>query len=191
MRIRLKRIKEAIGILIFQFVICSCASLGSKTIYNSLDQGSKTRINKVYVIKPTLINIDFYKESSADFYFDELKKILGQYNIAVIKSDTTISNFDNIKSDTELKISKASDCDFILVGRVTRLTALGQTRDFNVEYKLVKVTDNNLKYYSKYSTTYGKTYVVVPGVGLPTEEQLMRDAIKLGIHNIERDIFKK
>ena len=191
MNFRLKSIKVALGILILPLVIYSCASLGSKTIYNGLGQGSKTQINKIYLTKPTEINIDFYKESSADFYFDELERVLSQYNIAVIKSDTTISNFDSINSNSKLKISNASDCDFILIGRVTRLTAMGQTRDYKVEYKLVNPTDYNLKYYSKYSTTFGKTNVVVPGAGFPSEEQLMRDAIILGLHNIERDIFKK
>lgn len=191
MGIRLKRIKEILRFLIFSLVICSCASLGSKTIYNNLDQGVKTRINKIYITRPTQINIDFYKESGTDFYFDELDRVFSQYNISVIKSDTTISDFDNIKSDSKLKIPKASDCDFILIGRITRVTAMGQTRDYKIEYKLVKPADNNLKYYSKYSTTFGKSYVIVPGVGLPSEEQLMRDAIKLSLHNIERDLLKK
>jgi hypothetical protein len=63
------------------------------------------------------------------------------------------------------------------------------TRDFRVDYKLVNPLDGKLKYHSCYSTTFGKTYTIVPGSGLPSEEQLMRDAIKLGFQNIKRDIF--
>jgi hypothetical protein len=165
--------------------------LGSKTLYRSPDLGTKMRISKIYVIKPNQINTDFYKESWAVFYFDEIGKILKNFDIEMIKSDTTILNFDNITSDSDVKISKAQYCDYILLGKVTRLTMMGHTRDFEVEYKLVNPLDNKLKYSSKYSTTFGKTYVILPGGGLPSEEQLMRDAIKLGFSNIERDVLKK
>ena len=183
--------KLIIKLLGLTLVVCSCASLGSKTLYNSFDAGVNTRISKVYVTKPNQINIDFYKESGSDFYFDEIERLLKNYNIAMVKSDTSILNFDNISSDSELKITGASDCDYILIGKITRLTMMGQTRDFKVEYKLVNPLDNKLKYYSKYSTTFGKTYVIVPGGRIPTEEQLMRDAIKSGFNNIEKDILKK
>jgi hypothetical protein len=187
----LATMKLIIRLLILALIVGSCASLGTKTLYNSFDSNVNLTISKVYVTKPNQINIDFYKESGSDFYFDEIERILKNYNIAIVKSDTTILNFDNISSDSVLKISKASDCDYILLGKVTRLTMMGQTRDFKVEYKIVNSLDSKLKYYSKYSTTFGKTYVILPGSGIPTEEQLMRDAIKLGFSNIEKVVLKK
>ena len=183
--------KLIIRLLIFALIVSSCASLGTKTLYNNFDPKVNLTISKVYVTKPNQINIDFYKESGSDFYFDEIERILKNYNIAIVKSDTTILNFDSISSDSELKITKASDCDYILLGKVTRLTLMGQTRDFKVEYKLVNPLDNKVKYHCKYSTTFGNTYVIVPGGRLPTEEQLMRDAIKLGFSNIEKVVLKK
>jgi len=184
-------IKKLLGLLCFTLLLSSCASLGSKTLYSGLNSESKIKIEKILLIKPVLLNVNFYEESAADFYFKELQEQFDNYNIKVIKSNSTISDFDNIKPETEIQINEDSDCDYILIGRIKRLTVMGQTTDFRMDYKLIKSSDKKLVYSSKYSTTFGNTYVVVPGVGLPSEEKLMRDAIRLGLHNLKKDILNK
>ena len=179
-----------IGLILIIFSLNSCASIGTRIIQNDYNKDHKPNIEKIYLVKPDLINIDFYKQSSTDFYFDELDRILKKYNIESIKMDASILNFDSVRYDKDLNIQNVSNTDYILVGRITRIVVMGRTRDFKIEYKLIDPNDNNTKYYSKYSTTFGKTYVMVPGVGLPSEEQLMRDAIKSGIHSFEKKLLK-
>lgn len=184
-----RKIAKAIVIMTLPFIFSSCASLGSRTLYNSFDQNYKSTISKIYITTPDQVNIDFYKASTPEFYFEELEKIFNTYNIEVIKSDSLI-DFDKISADNSFKLPGAITPDFILCSKITRMTAMGRTRDFSVEYKLLTPNDFKLIYHSKYSTTFGQTYVIVPGSGLPSEEQMIRDAIRLGLNNMEKDILK-
>ena len=179
-------IKKLLGLLCLTLVLSSCASLGSKTLYSGLNSESKIKINKILLTQPVLLNGNFYEESVNDLYFRELQRQLENYNIEVINSDLVVNDFDNIKPETEIRINQDSDCDYVLIGRITRLTVMGQTSDFRVEYKLIKSADRKLVYSSKYSTTFGSTYV-----GLPSEEKLMRDAIRLGLYKLKEDILNK
>jgi len=191
MRKNLKRTNKFILISFLVLTLTYCASLGNKTIYNTLDQENNRKIAKIILLEPNQKNIDFYKRSTSDFYYDELEKVFRSYQIETFRMNSIKVDFDSITSDNKFQISTHQDCDYFLIGKITRLTMMGRTRDFEVEYKLISSIDYKLKYYSRFSTTFGQTYVVVPGAGLPSEEQIMRDAIKSGLHNIERDVLKK
>jgi hypothetical protein len=84
----MKTITKILGLSFLTLFICSCASLGTKTIYTAGDLAVGGKINKIYVIGPTLVNIDFYKSSTSDFYFNEVERVLKEYNIDIIKADT-------------------------------------------------------------------------------------------------------
>jgi len=191
MKNNLKRINRFILISFLASALSCCASLGSKTMYNTLVSAEKGKIKKIILLKPSQINIDFYKESTSEFYYDELERILKNYMIETSKIDSVKIDFDSITSENKLQISTQKECDYFLIGKITRLILMGRTRDFEVEYKLISSSDYKLKYHSQFSTTFGKTYMVAPGIGFPSEEQIMRDAIKSGLYNIERDILKK
>jgi hypothetical protein len=170
-------------------IISGCAALGSKTIVNSFDQNKILRNSKILLVQPEQENIDFYAQSIPNFYFAELEKLLYPYNIEVLKSEEQV-DFDKVNGDIKLNLSETYSADYILYCKIIRLTAMGKTRDYEVEYKIVDFQSNTLMYHSKFSTTFGQTYVVVPGSGLPSEEQLIRDAIKKGFQKIEKDLLK-
>lgn len=178
------------GLFMITIIMSSCASLGCRTIYHNFEKNRNNDIKKIYVMKPVLENVDFYKESASDFYFYEIEKILEKHAIEFVKGKSLNTSFKDISANDGLTFFTPIDCDYILVGKITRVTSMGMTSDFKVEYKLIDTSDHMLKYHTKYSTTFGKTYIILPGNnGFPSEETLMRDAVRLGMHNMEKNIF--
>lgn len=179
-----------IYILIALFMY-SCASLGSKTLYNNLRTNDELEIKTICLVKPTFENFDFDNNDADNYYFEEVTNSLKEEGIDVQTDKSTEIEFDNFDNTSTFLKTSSIKCEYILSGKVERLTSMGMTRDFKVEYKLISSIDGKLKYHSKYSTTFGKTYVITPLSGWPTEEQLMRDAIKLGLRNLRKEILNK
>ena len=87
--------KKLIGSVLIISLLNSCASLGTRVIQNDYNKDNKPKIEKIYLIKPDLINVDFYEESSTEFYLDELERILKEHNIELVKTNASILNFDS------------------------------------------------------------------------------------------------
>lgn len=176
--------------LIALIVLVSCSSLGTSVKHNSLP--SNLKIDTLFIFKPNLKNVNFYKESTQEFYERELSNVFKKYNITVVSLSDSTSNFNDIRFDAfENKVTK-SESNYVLAAEIVRLTAMDVTRDFNVNYKLLKAMDGSLQYHSEFSTTFGKTYVMFPGVTrFPTEEQLLTDAIRDGLIEFEKSAFMK
>lgn len=180
------KLTKPITFILIPYLLTSCSTLGSKTLYNGFKKENEISITRVTLTPPIKNNVDFYKESLDKFYFDEMEGIFKGYEIETTRSEFSI-DFDDIKIESAGFLVT----DIIICCKITRLTALGKTRDYLVEYKLYDPKESKLLYHSKYSTTFGQTYVVFPGSGLPSEEQLIRDAIKNGLTKIRKDILEK
>ena len=188
MRLLIKRSGSFFGLLL---ALSSCATVGTKVIYNDLDYSVTYNIKTVCIVNPDLVNFDAYHTSVMIYYFSELEKIFQKYNIRVTEGDLSLPAFNSIVPGTKLPVKDTVNCDFIVYGRITRIEAMKKTRDFKIEYKLIDPHDNLLKYYSSYSTTIGKTYIIGPGGELPGEERLIRNAIKDGFRKIDNYFMKQ
>lgn len=171
--------------------IISCASLGSKTIYHA-DNISILKPTKILLIMPTLINPDENAGKTFETLKQQLSLELAPFEITFEKTNDSFQNFEEINPDETIKSETKYDADFLLFTKLIRLTAMQQTRDYKVEYKLVSLTDCKLKFYSKYNTTLGSTVVVVPGIKeYPTSEHIMIMAIRSGLHEFKKKLLQK
>ena len=195
--IRQSKFKKTISLQIFilwiviPLLTVSCASLGSKTLYIDKEV-SITKPTKIVLPKPIFINCIGGLEENYSCVEKYINLELTPYNISVSKTDFEYKDFDKIGYDTTNTSYGPSDADFLMFAKVTRLTAMGQTRDYKVEYKFVSTKDNKLKFHSKYNTTVGATVVVLPGIkDFPNTDEMMAIAIRSGLYEFKKNVLKK
>ena len=165
-------------------LVLSCASLGSKVLYLDRDITIK-QPTKILLAKPTLVDFVSSQDENYSYLEKLLEEELASYNISFEKCDIDYQDFDSIgESIIDYNILSG---EFLLFTKLIRLTAMGQTRDYIVEYKLVSTLDNKLKFHSKYNTTAGATVVVVPGIkNFPNDDEMLAIAIRSGLHEFKK-----
>jgi len=184
----LKKVFVLFTISLFTF---SCASLGSKTLYLDKYVTIKTP-TKILLVRPTMVNCIGGQDENFNCIEKLISLELAPYNISVKKSNIDYQDFDKIGQVSTFAGGNISNGDFLMFSKITRLTAMGQTRDYKVEYKLVSIFDKKLKFHSKYNTTVGATMIVIPGIkDFPNTDQLMAIAIKSGLYEFKKKLLTK
>lgn len=177
--------------VIITLTIISCASLGSKTLF--LNQHYQLQNGtKISIAKPTLIRVTQPIDEVQDIIKTIVSNELKQNNIVCESLVEDVPDFDDIQPDKDLSIPSSITSDYILVAKLERLVAMDITRDYKASYKLISVKDKKLVFYSKYSTTFGATVVVLPGIkDYPNTDQIMLIGITSGLHELKKKMIKK
>ena len=184
-------LNRIIFVFFISLITFSCASLGSKTLYLDKDV-TLMKPTKILLVRPTLVNCIGGQDENYNSIEKLLKLELKPYSISVEKCNIDYQDFDKIGQGSNFAGDNISNGNFLMFTKLTRLTAMGQTRDYKVEYKLVSIIDNKLKFHSKYNTTVGATVVVIPGIkDFPNADQMMATAIRSGLHEFKKKLLTK
>ena len=171
--------------------IVSCASLGSKTVYNA-DNFSISNPAKILLAKPLLVDCTGSEKETYFLLNDLIAKELNPFGITIDTSSAKFIDFDNVIADQPIEFENVYNANYLLLTKIKRLTAMGQTRDYKIEYKLVTFADNKLMFHSKYSTTFGATVVLIPGItDFPNSNQMMATAIRSGLYEFKKKLSNK
>ena len=184
-------LKWIIVAFVIPTMLLSCASLGSKTLYLDKNTTIKTP-TKIALMRPTLVNCIVEPDENYNFLEELLGLELAPYDISLEKCNIDYLDFDSIGQGSTSVDYGISNGEFLLFTKLTRLTSMGQTRDYKIEYKLVSILDNKLKFHSKYNTTAGATVVVIPVIKeYPNDDQAMAIAIRSGLYEFKKNLLSK
>ena len=178
--------KLAFKLFIILITMSSCASLGTKTIYEIPEYREKIKKSKIIIFSPELIG---FKNNEINLttnnYFKVLTEFCNSKNISYSIFKDTYIEFDSINFDNDL-IYNDVDAKYMLVGQVQPIVVLGQRGDIKVNYKIYEITNKKLVIHTRFNTAFGKTYFLF----IPTYDKIVKDAIKSGLHNIDNIYFK-
>ena len=171
--------------------LCSCASLGSKTLY--IDESAELpERTKIVVSQPTLIEVNQSENEVKEILTLVAKEELKEFNFIIEKAEITSPEFSVIETEIRNDGAQELTADYVLSAKVELLKAMNQTRDCKVEYKLVSAKTGELVFHSKYNTTFGATVVVVPGIkDYPNTDQIMLTGLSSGFHQFKNKLMKK
>jgi len=180
--------------ILFAFMIigiCSCASIGSKTLY--FDEKTKPIEKSIIIVsQPTLIEVNQSKNEVQDILTLVSREELKEFNFIIEKSEVNLPEFGIIENEMKKVNALHLNADYILSAKVELLKAMNQTRDCKVEYKLVSIKTGELVFHSKYNTTFGATVILVPLVqAYPNTDQIMLLGLSSGFYELKNKLLKK
>jgi hypothetical protein len=190
--IKKARMKQNYIFLILVIIgLCSCASLGSKTLY--IDENTKLAENtKIIIAEPTIINVDQSIKEVHEVLNIVISNELKKYNFQIQNSNTSLPNFTDISSKNNNSEIATLSSDFVIFTKIELFKFKNQTRDCKVEYKLVSTRTGELIFHSKFNSTFGASIVIIPVVKeYPNTDQIMLIGISSGLHQFKNRLLKR